>query len=253
MGTPFIRKGKDSNITETEIIAQVFSLLEKDSDTWEEADSEYLTARSFLNMGMNRWQNFENTTWRELWTDLTSSSTGQKTVSASTWTYDTPTNFVRPGGYVTTTDSDGGVTFWHVPPNEEVGKYANSTDNWAYFKGNKKDGFELQFNPKSTPTTGGTINYPYYKSATQSSNASTVLEIGDPNFLSYFIAAHMSESSDSIDGNFFTVAEGLLRQMKSVNNSGIWGVPFQIESAGDDFFGFGTGGTGVSSSNPTGR
>lgn len=241
-------------MTELETIQNVFSLLEKDSDTWETDSSEYLTARSFLNMGLSRWANFENTTWRELWTDLTSASTGDKTVSSSVWTYDTPTDFVRPGGYVTTTDSAGGVTFYHVMPPEDVGKYTLSNSNWAYFLGNAKSGHSLQFNPNSTPTVGSTINYPYYKSPTSSSATSTVLEPGDPNFLSYFIAAHMSESSDSIDGNFFAVAEGLLRQMKSANNSGIWTVPFNIESSADDTFGFGTGGVGwVDSSNPTGR
>jgi len=241
-------------MTEQSIINNVFSLLEKDSDTWDTTDSEYLTARSFLNMGVQRWEHFDNTTWRELWTDLTSASTGDKTVSAAVFTYDTPTDFVREGGYVTTTDSAGGVTFWHVLPSEEVGKYANSTDNWVYFKGNAKAGHSLQFNPLSTPTTGGTINYPYYKAATQSSATSTVLEPSDPNFLCYFIAAHMSESTDSIDGNFFTVAEGLLKQMKSVNNSGFWGVPFNIESSLDNLEGFGTGDMGfASSSNPTNR
>lgn len=244
----------DKMATEQTIINRVFSLLEKDSDTWATTDSEYLTARSFLNMGVDRWAHFENTTWRELWTDLTTATTGEETVSASTWTYDTPTDFVRPGGYVTTTDSAGGVTFYHVMPPEEVAKYADSTDNWAYFKGNNHTGHSLQFNPKSTLTTGGTINYPYYKTATQSSATSTVLEPSDPNFLSYFIAAHMSESSDSIDGNFFSVAEGLLRQMKSANNSGIWGIPFNIQDAGNSLDGFGAGGDGYASSlNPTNR
>jgi hypothetical protein len=244
-------------MTEQQIINNSFYLLEKDSDTWATTDSEYLTARGFLNVGVNRWASFENTTWRELWTtnsNALSSLGGDTTVSASVWTYDTPSDFVRPGGYVTTTDSAGGVTFWRVLPNEEVGKHANSTENFAYFTGNKSAGFDLNFNAKSTPTTGGTINYPYYKAATQSSATSTVLECGDPNFLSYFIAAHMSESTDAIDATFFSVAEGLLRQMKSVNNSGIWGTPFNIQDSLEDLDGFGYGGGSVANSgNPTGR
>lgn len=243
--------------TEETIINNSFYLLEKDSDVWASTDSEYLTARGFMNMGIQRWESYDNTTWRELWTTngtALSSLGGDTTVSASTWTYDCPSDFIRPGGYVTTTDSAGGVTFWKVLPNEEVGKYANSTDNFVYFTGNKSSGFDLNFNAKSTPTTGGTIDYPYYKSATQSSATSTVVECGDPNFLSYFIAAHMSESTDAIDSTFFTVAEGLLKQMKSVNNSGIWGVPFNIESSLEDLDGFGVSNRGiVSSGNPTGR
>ena len=241
-------------MTESQIISNVFYLLERDSDVWDTADSEYLTARGFLNMGVIRWENFDNTTWRELWTDLTSASDGNKTVSSSVWTYDTPTDFVREGGYVTTTDSAGGVTFYRVLPSEEVGKYANNNDNWVYFKGNANTGHTLEFNPLCTPTSGGTINYPYYKQATQSSAASTVLEPSDPNFLTYFIAAHMSDSTDNIDGNYFAVAEGLLKQMKSVNNSGVWGVPFNIEPNLEEYVGFGTqSNRSVDSSNPTGR
>ena len=239
--------------TENSIINNTFYLLEKDSDVWAATDSEYLTARGFLNMGVQRWEKYDNTTWNELWTDLTSASGGDKSVSSAVFTYDTPTDFVRPGGYVTTTSSDGGVTFWKVLKTNEVGNYADNTDDWVYFKGNKNTGLTLKFNPKSTPTTGSTINYSYYKSATQSSATSTVLEPSDPNYLSYFIASHMSESSDGIDGNFFTVAEGLLKQMKSVNNAGIWGIPFNIDSTLGDLDGFGTGGVSVDSSNPTGR
>lgn len=240
--------------TENNIIDNAFYLLEKDSDVWATSDSEYLTARGFLNMGMNRWSNYENTTWRELWTDLESATTGQDTVSSAVFTYDCPTDFVRPGGYVTTTSSDGGVTFWKVLQPEEVGKHANDDADFVYFKGNNRTGFDLKFNPNSTPTAGSTIDYPYYKTPTTSSATSTVLEIGDPNFLSYFIAAHMSESSDSVDGNFFQMAEGLLKQMKSTNNSGIWGIPNRIEDSLEDYSGFGTSsGNAVYSGNPTGR
>ena len=241
-------------MTEQTVINQAFYLLEKDSDTWTTTDSEYLTARGFMNLGIQRWEKYENITWRELWTDLDSASTGQSTVSSSVFNYDCPSDFVRPGGYVTTTSSDGGVTFWKVIPNEEVGKYTSNTDNFVYFKGNTRSGFDLQFNPNSTPTASSTINYPYYKSATQSSATSTVIEMGDPAFLSYFIAAHMSESSDSVEGNYFSIAESLLKQMKSQNNSGIWGVPSNIEPSGEDYSGFGIGGLGfASSSNPTAR
>jgi hypothetical protein len=241
-------------LDEENIIDNAFYLLEKDSDPWASTDDEYTTARGFLNMGVMRWENYENTTWRELWTTLTGAATGQKTISAATWEYDCPTDFVRPGGYVTTTSTDGTVTFWSVKPNEEVGKYANSTAEFCYFIGNKNAGFHLEFNSKTTLSTGATINYPYYKVAGQSDNASDVLEIGDPNFLSYFIAAHMSESSDSVDGDFFAIAEGLLKQMKSVNTSGVFGVPFNIEPSLEDYQGFGTGGSRIiSSENPTGR
>lgn len=241
-------------MTENQIINSAFYILEKDSTPWGTSDDEYITARGFLNLGVGRWENYDNTTWRELWKLLSSASTGEDTVSSAVWTYDTPTDFVREGGYVTTTDSAGGVTFWQVIAPEEVSKFKNNTGNFCYFMGNSSSGHSLVFNPSSSPTVGATIEYPYYKSAVQSSATSTVLEPSDPNFLSYFIASHMAESTQSVDPDLFTIAEGLLKQMKSKNNSGVWANPFSIEPALDGYDGFGTGGSGIATSNnPTGR
>jgi len=246
-----------SALNEQNIIQNSFYLLEKDSTPWGTSDDEYTTARGFLNLGVGRWEGYDNTSWRELWvmnSNALSTLGGDTSVSASTWDYDTPSDFIRPGGYVTTTDSAGGVKFYRVIPVEKANDFADSTADVCWFTGNNSTGRDLHFNPNITLTTGGTIDYPYYKRALQSSAASTVLEVGDPNFLSYFIAAHMSESSDSVDGNFFTIAEGLLKQMKSVNNSGIWSTPFNIDSSLEDLDGFGMGSTGgISSLNPTNR
>lgn len=146
------------------------------------------------------------------------------------------------------------MTFWKVIPPEEYRKYADSTAHVCYFDGNASDGHDLVLNAKTTPTADSTIEYPYYKAASQSSATSDVLEPSDPNFLSYFIAAHVSESTESVDPDLFAISEGLLQQMKSKNNSGVWGVPFNIEPSLEDYDGFGTGGSGVAtSSNPTGR
>lgn len=244
-------------LTENQIINNAFYLLEKDSDPWATTDDEYSTARGFLNMGVVRWEHYLNTPWRELWimnSSALSSLGGDTTVSASTWTYDAPSDFIRPGGYVTTTASDGGVTWWRVVPVEKANDYANSTDKVCWFTGNNNLGVDLKFNPNTTLTTGSSIDYPYYKRALQSSAASTVLELGDPNFLSYFIAAHMSESSESVEGNYFSISERLLDQMRTVNNSGIWSIPFNVNNSLEDWDGFGVGESGYATSlNPTNR
>ncbi len=244
-------------LTEDNIIDNAFYILEKDSTPWSSTDDEYTTARGFLNLGVQRWEHYENTTWRELWTTNSSALStlgGDTTVSASVWTYDAPSDFIRPGGYVTTTDSDGTVTFYRVVPVEKANDYKDSTADVCWFKGNPSAGYDLVFNSNVTPTTSATIDYPYYKRATISSATSTVLEVGDPNFLSYFIAAHMAEGGDSVDPDFFAISEQLLRQMKSVNNSGIWSTPFNIDDSLEDMQGFGVGGNAIAtSSNPTAR
>lgn len=242
-----------AGLTENQIIDNAFYLLEKDATPWATTDDEYTTARGLLNVGIQRWEHFENTTWRELWSTLTAAADGSKTLSAADYDYSCPTNFVRPGGYVTTT-SGTDVTFWRVISPEKVFKYSDYAGNICWFTGNYSSGHTLNFNPKATITAGSTINYPYYKSATTSSATSTVAEPSDPNYLSYFIAAHMSESTDSIEGNFFAISEGLLAQMKTKNNSGVWTVPDNIEPSAEDYDGFGLGSSGaVTSSNPTGR
>lgn len=244
-------------LTENQIINNAFYLLEKDSDPWATTDDEYSTARGFLNMGVVRWEHYLNTPWRELWimnSSALSSLGGDTTVSASTWTYDCPSDFIRPGGYVVTTDTSGSSSLWRPVPVEKANDYIDSTAHVCWFTGNNTTGFDLNFNPNTTLTTGSSIDYPYYKRALRSSAASSVLELGDPNFLSYFIAAHMSESSDSVESNYFTVAEGLLQQMKTANNSGVWSTPFNIDPSLEDYDGFGTGSVGVVTSwNPTNR
>lgn len=242
-----------AGLTENQIIDNTFYMLEKDSTPWGTSDAEYTTARGLLNMAIQRWEHYENTTWRELWTTLIDASDGDKTTTADDFTYDCPTNFVRPGGYVTTSLS-GIVTFWKVIPVEEASKYKAHAGNVCWFTGSYSSNFVLNFNSNATVAASSTIDFPYYKSATISSATSTVLEPGDPNFLSYFISAHMSESTESVEADFFTISEGLLKQMRSRNNSGVWAVPSNIEPSLADYDGFGTGGNYIAtSSNPTGR
>jgi len=158
---------------------------------------------------------------------------------------------VRPGGYVTTSASTATSThtFWTVKQPEDISTLANSDDHYCWFTGNKNTGFDLHFNPRIAISAGETIDYPYYKAATSSSATSFVPELGDPYYLAYFIAAHMSE--EGINTDFFNISEDKLEEMRTVNMSGVWGVPFQIDDISD---GFGdTNGRIVSSSNPTGR
>lgn len=233
---------------EQDIINAAYTLLEQDNTMWNTTDDEYLTAREFLNMGVGRWEHYNNTTWNELWTTLKDNSTGGDTsTSAAVSDYDCPTAMARPGGYVTTGTATH--TFWTVKNPNEVAALANNDDYWCYFTGSKKDGFDLHFNPRIVLTAGETIDYPYYKKATTSTATSSVMEMSDPYYLAYFIAAHMSE--EGVNADFFNMAEEKLDNMMVENMSGVWGVPNTIDDMSD---GFGTaGGATISSSNPTGR
>jgi hypothetical protein len=255
LGTQIIRKGKGTPITQSEIITAAYALLEQDSTgTWTSGDDEYTTAQTFFNMGIGRWEVYQNTTWRELWKQLSDAAStlgGDTSTSASVSDYDCPSDMIRPGGWVTTAASDTTAThiFWTVKQPEDVGGLANSDDYYCWFTGNKNTGWDLHFNPRITLTAGQTIDYPYYKTASTSSATSFVPEMGDPYYLAYFIAAHMSE--EGINADFFNMSEEKLDNMRTANMSGVWGVPSTVEGV---FDGFGdVGNTIVSSTNQTGR
>jgi hypothetical protein len=241
-------------MTEQEIINASYSLLEQDSTHWGTTDDEYLTAREFFNMGIGRWEVYSNTTWRDLWTQLSDAAStlaGDATTSASTSDYDCPSDLIRPGGWVTTAASTATSThtFWTVKQPEDIAGLANSDDYFCWFTGNKNTGWDLHFNPRITLTAGETIDYPYYKAASTSTATSFVPEMSDPYYLAYFVAAHMSE--EGINADFFNMSEEKLENMRTQNMSGVWGVPFQIDDISD---GFGdVGRTIVSSTNQTGR
>lgn len=240
-------------MTEDTIIDTAHTLLEQDADDWATTDDEWTTARRFLNLGVGRWEQYENTTWRELWvmnSDASSALGGDTLTVASTWDYDCPSDMERPGGYVTTGTSTH--TFWTVIPAESVQMYANSDAYFCYFTGSKKTGFDLHFNPRVTITADQAIDYPYYKQASTSSATSFVPEMSDPYYLAYFIAAHMSE--EGVNADFFNMAEDKLENMRVKNMSGLWGTPDTIEDDGNGGIGFGSGGPRMATStNPIAR
>jgi hypothetical protein len=232
-----------SALTESDIITNAYYLLEQDKDAWASTDDEWTVARGFLNIGIGRWEFYENTTWRELWGMLSDATSGvapstMKTTIADIVDYDCPTNMRRLGGYVTTKGTSNARIFWQVIPPEEVAKWANSDASYCYFTGSEKTGFDLHFNPNYDMPANLTIDYPYYKVATKTAATSDTTEVGDPYFLSYFIASHMAEGG--VDPDMMNMAEARLEQMRTVNMSSIWGVPGNIEDDGNGYLGFGT-------------
>lgn len=225
-----------ANLTEQEIINNAYYILEQDSDGWDTDDDEYLTARGLLNVGVGRWEHYENTVWRELWVKLSDAADGTKTITAGTSDYSCPTNFVRASSWVRTI-RNGNSTYWKVIDPSKSSGYSNSTDYVCWYTGNKKDGFTLHFNPNVTLTTADTIEYEYYKGATKTTATTDEVELSDPNFLAYFIAAHMSE--DGLDTSLFTIAEQLLDNMQTENMDSLMLIEDSVDDTLEGNTGFG--------------
>lgn len=224
---------------EQEILNIIYALYEGDTTNWDSTSDEYLSARVYANTAINRWEFYDQTNWKELWTTLTEAATGDKTITAGTSSYICPKDFIRGSSYVRTVDASGGTTFWDVIPLSKVGKYAdNNSSRFCYFTGNLRDRYYLHFNPGVDPTIGHTIEYEYYKSASKFFSTTSTTEMSDPYFIVYFVLSRFYEN-DGEDGRAskaFQEAEARLENMRTQNMVHIEGVTDTIE---DNSSGFG--------------
>lgn len=216
-----------SALTENEIIDIVYSLYETDTTGWEATDEEYLAARKYANVAIARWESYDNTTWRELWVTLTAAATGDKTLTAGDYSYDCPTNFRRPGSWVRTGSTP---TFWEVIPPEQAASIGSQAGKYCWFTGNVKDGFDLNFNPNETLTTGDTIYYEYYKTASTFTTTSSTTEMADPYFIVYYILYRFLKNDGEDYSDEANQSEDLLENMRTANMSGLHGIPTTIST-----------------------
>ena len=230
-------------LTEENIMQIVFALYETDDSYWDTTSSEYLSARKFANAAIAKWESHDNTQWRDLFTTLTastqSSPTLVKTLTAGDYTYTCPTDFRRVTSWVRTVASDGAVTWWEVVAPENAGKLHESSEYFCYFTGNTKDGFVLNFNSNITLTTGDTINYEYYKTATTFTATTSTTEMSDPYMIVYYVLARLLKN----DGEDYREEEAqwreLLENMKTQNMSGYFDINDPLQQSLTQNAGFG--------------
>lgn len=228
-------------LTETQILGIVYTLYEGDTTGWTATSAEYLSGRVYANTAINRWEHYEQTNWRELWGTLTAAADGTKTLTAGTYSYICPSNMVKPASYVRTVNSSGNSTYWDVVTPDRVPSLVKDTSyHYCYFTGNVKSNFYLNFNPLITLTTGNTINYEYYKTATTFTATTSTTEMTDPYFIVYFVLSRFYENDGSDDASkAFQEAEARLEAMRTNNMIGYEGVDDKIESTLSDDAGFG--------------
>lgn len=216
-------------LTENNLIDTIYALYETDTTGWNATDEEYLAARKYINIAISKWENYDNTEWRDLWSTLTDAADGTKTTTASTYSYSCPTNFKRPSSWVRTLDTNSGVTWWAVVPPNKLASKANSVDKYCYFTGNVADGYSLNFNAKKALTTGHTINYEYYKVATVFDETTDTSEIPDPYYLVYFSLARFLHNDGEDNIEELQEADDRLESMRVVNMSGFFDIPDNVE------------------------
>ena len=223
-------------LSENDIIDIVYSLYETDDDGWETDDDEYLAARRYCNIAINRWEKYDNTVWRELWGNLSDAADGDTTLTAGTYAYDCPTNFIRPSSWVRTGSSP---QYWKVIDPSKTADYDKAYAHVCWFTGSPKDGYTLNFNPEVTLTTGDEIAYEYYKSATNFSASTDTTEMADPYFIVYYVLARFLKNDGEDYSEEANQADDLLENMRVVNMSGFSEIPNGIDDTIINNSGFG--------------
>lgn len=195
-------------------------------------DREYTTAIILANAAIKKWERADGILWKELYTTL--SEDGPLTISASTTTYDAPTNMMNPPGWV----SIGGSQF-QVIPTQDVSVYTSSSSRVVWFTGNPNSGFTLRMTTETANSNAGkVIDFPYYKRATQlslvKSPAAVKPDMSDPSFMVQDMLA--SRAQQARNGFVFKAAKAestaALANMKIKNDSGTYHNVQNLRNAG---------------------
>lgn len=184
-------------------------LYEGDSTPPSSGEEDYDVWTGLLNTAVNLWENEEGVLWEELFIDLADAPDGDKTTDGTN-TYDLPTLFKFPASGYVWTGSGENKTAYKVIRIKDKQLYENNTDNWCYFTSTK-----LKFNPNISMSTGETITYSYYKSASKLTTGSDTFEMSDPMFAVYYALSELKKEEG--DTSAATIATQKLEGMKTKN------------------------------------
>jgi hypothetical protein len=228
---PFFYGGKMIIQTLADAIGFINTLYEGDSTPPTSGDEDYTVWTSLLNIANGVWENEEGVLWRELFVKLEDADDGDKVTESGETSYDCPTDFVFPLGFVRV---DG--LFYEVKKPTQISPLANDKGKWCYFTGNPSVGYDLNFNPNLSFDDDQVIEYEYYKQADDLSSPTDKFEMSDPMFAVYFVLAEIKKDEGDVTAG--AIATQKLEAMKTKNEMG---AEYQTNSVLNEFDdGFGT-------------
>ena len=211
-----------------------------ESDTPTSTDDEYIIGMRYANAAISRWEHYDGTYWKELFTTAQENSTGGvTTITAGTKTYAAPTAMREAGGTIKVVNSAGQTVQEYPILEPQQVQFQADNATYAYFTGNPTGGFTLHLNPAPQASLDGLdIDYVYYKKATKFTTGTDETEIANP----YFIVHHMlyprfRASRNPYMNTALRDAEEALKNMQQDNNSGTWANPWQVEDTSGSEFG----------------
>lgn len=227
-----------------DLFAAYYTQYRTEADTPNSSDDEYVIFTGLANEAINRWSNYENTFWKELYQTAQLEGDGDLIVVAGTTEYGTPDNMKEAGGYVHLFD-DQGVTQVRIPILEpQDAQFKRDNQSYAYFIGDPNNGYTLILNPVPIDSwVGLNINYVYYKKATKfaagdGGGGANLTEMFDPYFIVHrSLASRFRGSRNPYYTSAKNDAEDVLSTMQMRNNSGTWSDPWSLADNSSGRFG----------------
>jgi hypothetical protein len=210
-----------------------------ESDTPNKEDDEYVIFTGLANEAINRWANYDNTFWKELWNTLQISGDGDSKLGTGNTEYATPDDMRIAGGKIRVYD-DTGTTLQRINIIEPQDvQFQSDLASYAYFIGDPNNGFTLNINPEPVDSQDGlNLNYIYYKKPTLLTKPTSISEMTQPYFIVHrSLANRFRGSRNPYYQSAKSDAEDVLQTMKMENNSGNWNDPWELADNSTGRFG----------------
>lgn len=221
-------------MTYADLFEAYYTQYRLESDTPASTDDEYIVGMRLANEAVSRWENYDGTLWKELFTTLQDSAQVSPalvtTVTTNDSTYTAPTDMRKAGGNVRILGTDGNtVRTYKVIDQQEV-QFKGDQTQFAYFTGDPTNGFVLHLNPAPDAGISGLeIDYDYYKKATRFTTGTDETEMSQPYFIVHrMLANRFRGSRNPYYSSAKSDAEDVLKTMQLENNSGMWTNPWVL-------------------------
>lgn len=231
-------------MTQDDTFAAYYTQYRTEAETPNSTDDEGIIFTGLANEAINRWANYDNTFWKELWNTLQLSGDGDSTIEDGATEYATPSDMRIAGGKIRVYDPSTGQTKARINIIEPQDvQFQSDLASYAYFIGDPNNGFTLNINPEPQDSlVGMSMNYIYYKKPTLFAvgpdSSSRVSEMSQPYFIVHrALANRFRGSRNPYYQSAKNDAEDVLRTMQLENNSGTWADPWKLADNSSGRFG----------------
>lgn len=226
-----------------DLFADYYTQYRVEATTPASSDDEYVIFKSLSREAVNRWANYDNTFWKELYQTLQREDDGDLVIDITQTDYATPANMRIAGGFVHLRD-DSNTTQVRIPIIEpQDAQFRNDLSKYATFIGDPNNGFTMILNGIQDSWNGLNIDYIYYKKPTILTGGTDLTEMSQPFFIVHrCLANRFRGSRNPYYQSAKNDAEDILKTMQMENNSGNWADPWKLADNSGSTWGQPTGG-----------